>query len=464
MAETLRASQLGLEKVERIIKQKGWGRQSAVWYDRANVSLATLRRFWQRKPISAPAFKAICEVASIAWEDVAYHAPTELEKEIESSEANVWVGRSQLLAALTQRTKQGCRLLLITGITGIGKTALVGQLCDQLREQYSNQKSVCLDSDKHTSFGQTAAYLTGLTLSPSMMESQKADVVKSVVNHLVNQPNLLVLDGLEAILEGNEETGWSTFQDPLWKQFFQKLLAAQSCKCLVIVASQEFPKELREVGSRYSQHWYCKALKGLVPEEQMLLFQRLGLDNRYEAILRRIGKAYEGHPLALQVIAGEILSDPFSGNVMAYWNTYGHEIEVLEQVSQASSNEAEDDAMRLDCYTRHLRQIVRERIETTFTRLQQGVPAAYWLLCLSSVYRRPVVASFWLNMIAPLHLDVEQQWLMLDALRDRYLVEDLILNEQLHLRQHNLIRSVALSHLRQLRGNSNDGPANPAIS
>lgn len=38
----------------------------------------------------------------------------------------------------------------------------------------------------------------------------------------------------------------------------------------------------------------------------------------------------------------------------------------------------------------------------------------------------------------------------LEALRDRYLVEEVVENDQFLLRQHNLIRSVALDHRKQL--------------
>jgi hypothetical protein len=46
--------------------------------------------------------------------------------------------------------------------------------------------------------------------------------------------------------------------------------------------------------------------------------------------------------------------------------------------------------------------------------------------------------------------DEEEQKAALDSLRDRYLVEELVENDQIVLRQHNLIRSVSLEHLKQL--------------
>ncbi|MGB3207277.1 MAG: hypothetical protein WBB28_20010, partial [Crinalium sp.] len=44
----------------------------------------------------------------------------------------------------------------------------------------------------------------------------------------------------------------------------------------------------------------------------------------------------------------------------------------------------------------------------------------------------------------------DQQNIAIDVLRDRYLVEEVIDNNDYLLRQHNLIRSVALAHLQKL--------------
>jgi hypothetical protein len=70
------------------------------------------------------------------------------------------------------------------------------------------------------------------------------------------------------------------------------------------------------------------------------------------------------------------------------------------------------------------------------------------LLCLGSVYRRPVPETFWLKPLERLGFNEDKQRVVLDALRDRYLVEEEIINDDLLLRQHNLIRSVALIHLK----------------
>jgi hypothetical protein len=452
--DKFKASPEGLKLVDHAAQQRGWGHQSAVWYDRAHVSLATLRRFWQRIPIRAESFMAICEAVGVEWRQV-IDTNGDLAAPLEEGSycVNPWVGRGALLDEMVQRCQMGCRLLFVTGMTGVGKTALVNQVCQRLGDRFAEQQWVNFDGRDRTEFAQVAPCLAeGI---PDLAALSSEEGVAAVVRSLISQPKVVVLDGLEATLQGNEEIGWSEFKDLHWGHFFQRLLAAESCQSVVLVTSQEFPAVLRAVASRHETVWHGVDLKGLEPDERAQLFEKLGLgrepDPNGQDWLRRIGAAYEGHPLALKVIAGEILAPPFNGNLAAYWSTYGHEIEQLEQVMQATDLQGEDDPLRLDCYTRQLRQIVRQRIETSFQRLQQEVPLAYQLLCLGSVYRRPVVEDFWLNLLTPFQPQGEQPQLMLEALLDRYLVEETLEHNQLHLRQHNVIRSIALSHLRQLR-------------
>ncbi|MEA5448379.1 NB-ARC domain-containing protein [Leptolyngbya sp. CCNP1308] len=452
--DRLKASLEGLQVVDQAMRQRGWGHQSAVWYDRAHVSLGTLRRFWQRIPIRAESFVAICEAAGVDWQQVIASDAALAEPSSEDAYGVTgWVGRVALLDEVVQRCQQGCRLLFVTGMTGVGKTALVDQVCQRLEAEFADQQWVKFDGRDRTEFAQVAPCLAEGTSDLAAVSAEEG--VAAVVQALTSQPKLVVLDGLEATLQGNEEIGWSEFKDIHWGHFFKRLLAAQACQSVVLVTSQEFPAVLRAVVSRDEAAWHGVNLKGLEPAEREQLFAALGLDGERaansQAWLRRIGAAYEGHPLALKVIAGEILAPPFDGNLAAYWNTYGDEIEQLEQSMQAVDLESEDDPLRLDCYTRQLRQIVRQRIETSFQRLQQEVPLAYQLLCLGSVYRRPVVEAFWLNLLAPFQAQGELSQLMLEALLDRYLVEETVEHHQLHLRQHNVIRSIALSHLRQIR-------------
>jgi len=279
-----------------------------------------------------------------------------------------------------------------------------------------------------------------------------------LVRHLKENRYLVQLDSLENILQGNEEEGWSDFKDEWWVRFFESLLAADSCESCIILTSQDLPAQIPTIGTRYQNFWYCQPLSGLTELEQLNLFQKTGLEVSTESqpYLMRIGTAYEGHPLALRVIAGEIGNKPFYGNVVPYWNTYGHEIEEVEKAIKEAKIQAAsaNDQWQLDRYTRNLRRKVRSRLENTFNRLKNDVFYAYVLLCEASVYRCPVPEEFWLSHLEdwdlPEDWDEENSQQMLDALRDRYLVEEVIDNNQCLLRQHNLIRSLSIERYKQL--------------
>ena len=263
---------------------------------------------------------------------------------------------------------------------------------------------------------------------------------------------MVVLDSLEFILQGNVETGWSDFQDEWWEKFFQKLLSINYCQSRIILTSQDLPAQLEAIGLGFQKCWYCQALTGFTESEQLELFEKIGLEIEGESegvnYLKRIGTAYEGHPLALRVIAGEIVNHPFNGNVIAYWRKYGHEVEEVEQIHEEAELESINDKLKLDRYTRSLQRAIKQRVEKTFYRLANDVFNAYVLLCYSSVYRRPVPEIFFLKTAARLGWDENQQQVALDALRDRYLIEEEVINNELLLRQHNLIRTVALNCLR----------------
>jgi hypothetical protein len=187
------------------------------------------------------------------------------------------------------------------------------------------------------------------------------------------------------------------------------------------------------------------------------LFQETGIEvepaSPNRPYLKRIGAAYEGHPLALLVIAGEILSEPFYDDVVAYWKKYGHEIEEIEKARQQEEVQSEDDRFRLERFSPKLRELVKKKVEASFARLKESFSDAYILLCFGAAYRRSVPKEAWFfGLKKRLGYQEDRLLVALEALGDRYLVEveEFIEGEEL-LRQHNLIRSVALAHSKQVK-------------
>jgi hypothetical protein len=459
-----RASDQGLLKIDRARQQRGWTRKDVRWQQAAgDVSEGTLGRFLRGVPIREDSFNAICRAVGVDPEAVAVlpDALTIPGAQLDPFSLHQWVGRKTLLNDLSLILRDRCRLLTIAGITGIGKTTLARQIALKLEAHYPETVVLSFDVQEQTDFASLALFLLERWQQAIPAEAAKEPkyLISLLLNQLENQPHLLILDSLEMLLEGEKNTGENAFQDSLWITFLEKLLALQTCQSRIIITSQDLPTELLRAEVRYSNCCICQ-LKGLDAHEQLQLFQVYGVDvtdrqhHSREAtdILRKIGKAYEGHPLALRVITGEIVNT-YGGSVMAYWQRHRSEIETLENLLKSDIVASESDQIRLDRYTQTLKTIVRFYIDKALHRLRADMPDAYIMLCLGSVYRKSVAETFWLSLLETQGFSTEQSMAALDALLNRYFleIETNPHNPEQILRQHNLIRSTALDHLRRLR-------------
>jgi len=84
--------------------------------------------------------------------------------------------------------------------------------------------------------------------------------------------------------------------------------------------------------------------------------------------------------LALRVIAGEIRSR-YEGDIQAFWDEYGDEIEEVERLKTATEGDPSQDREDLT-FTIDLKDLVRKRIESSVSRLREDYPLAYRLFCM----------------------------------------------------------------------------------
>jgi nucleoside phosphorylase len=313
---------------------------------------------------------------------------------------DVWVGRNNLINDLSRRVRGSCRLLILVGIAGIGKTALGERLAVEVADWFENDWSHYhqenFDDEQQTSdFASVAARWLekwGELITPDDRKDPER-LLNRLIKHLRNNRYLVQMDSLENILQGNEDEGWNDFKDEWWIKFIDSYLKVESCQSCIILTSQDLPGQIQAIGTRSQNFWYCQPLGGLEKPEQIALFEKTELDvspnSSSKAYLERIGSAYEGHPLALRIIAGEIKNKPFDGNVSAYWNNYGNEVEEVEKAiaeAQEGNSVGADDKWQLDRFTKTLRRNVRSRLNKTFKRLQEDAKWAYIMLCETSVY------------------------------------------------------------------------------
>ncbi|MFN6525576.1 AAA family ATPase [Nostoc sp. ChiSLP03a] len=474
MAVSLRASKQGLEIVDQARKNKGWDATAAAWCDAAQTSEATLKRFRRGMPIQKDTFISICQAIGINWQDIVDNSPAsqpDSRPEFFAYDHN-WVGRKQLVTELSEKLRGSCRLLLILGLTGIGKTALAERLAVELQNWFSGdwkkkfRRANFNNENKTKDFASVAAkWLEEWGEKLSAEDEKPERLWWRLVKYLQENQVLVLIDSLEALLTGNEEEGWGDFTDEWWGKFFVSLLSAESCQSRLIVTSQDLPVKL--VNYRYGLFWHRQVLYGLDESEQIILFETTGLDISQESpdrpLLLRIGKAYKGHPLVLRVIIGEIC-ESFNSNVQAYWNEVSSKIaEVEKALAEAELNARKivgaDDDWKLHKLTQRVRlEVNRQRLKAVFERLETQVKDAYILICAASVYRAPVQKEGWLMQLVNFVKRLEDQQCneerkerALDELCNRFLAEESVNhNNKRVLGQHNLVRSVALEHYKNL--------------
>jgi hypothetical protein len=430
----------------------------------ANCSVGTLKNFLAGKPIYDLSFEIFCQVVGLDWREIVDSSGSiQLQEQSENTSfiESFWVGRNALITKLSAKLQETCRVLVLTGITGIGKTALAYQLAKALEiKGFARERSLNFDEFSSPNFVSVAAYLLNRWGEPVTVNDRKntEQLTDRLLQKFQNHPYLIQIDSLENLLDGDETTGWNNFQDNSWVDFFRKLIALPDCQSRFIVTSQEIPSQFQEIGNPKIHD--CEPLKGLEPLERLELFVEIFARREIEVdlmssdrfLLERIGSAYEGHPLALLVIAGEILTDDFSGDISAYWKKYGHEIEEVEKMRQKEQIESENERLKLDRFTRRLKDEVKKRVENSFQRLKENLPDAYELLCKGSVYRLSLPSQAWFKGLIEHFGYTERRLLVaMDSLEDRYLVEvEGFIGEKKLFRQHNLIRSVALVHNKKI--------------
>jgi hypothetical protein len=476
MAISLRVSEEGMRIIDRKRKDKLWDATAPIWVSEAGTSVATLKRFRSRIAIERQAFINICKAVGVEdWESIVDNnlVPQSNSRPDFCLYDDNWVGqeRENIIYTISQKLRGSCRLSIILGITGIGKTTLAEKLAIELEDWLNGDwkngwRRVNFSYQGNSiDFGSIATKWLedwGETLSSEERKPEK--LLDRLVKYLCDHRVLVLVDSMESLLTGTLD-GWGDFAEELWQKFFLRILSAEFCKSRFIITSQDLPTQLLD--SHYRNFWHQEILYGLSEFEQIELFEVTGLDMGEDSLdrslLLRIGKVYQGHPLVLRVIIGEILNSPFNGNAQVYWNDdrekTSQSIEDVEKAlieAEQGKNFGRIDDWKIHKLTREVRtQVNKQRLQVTFERLKKDVKDAYILICAASVYRTPEKESYWMrhlsywiNHLEKNECDPVRKRKAVEELENRFLVKSGILNSNGRriLGQHNLIRSVAIEH------------------
>jgi hypothetical protein len=304
-----RASVAGLEMVDRARKKNKWTKHAQIWCKLAFIAEPTLRRFWYRCDLLRENFDNICTALNLNPDDICeLEIDNNLSGEMEIAVLDEeWVGREFLITDLVTKFQKSHRIIILLGITGIGKTSLAESLVIRLRGNWNELRENCENQARPKDFATIiTGWLTtwGDRVSPDARNNPD-QLLTQVVNKLCNGKYLLLIDSLEYLLVTESNDIWGDFADRWWGSFFHSLLSAPTCNSRIILTSQDFPVQLARECARYPNLWHREVLTGLIATEQINLFTKLGFAKDLateDSRLMLIGSIYDGHPLALRII------------------------------------------------------------------------------------------------------------------------------------------------------------------
>jgi tetratricopeptide (TPR) repeat protein len=201
----------------------------------------------------------------------------------ETTEDEKFTGRRDMLARLDAwAADPGVRLIAISALGGLGKTALLGKW---LRTGDHRRQGVFFWSFYRER--ETASMLGAL--------KEFAQAGESLV---------IALDGLEVIQESPGTTGYGKLLDPMLAEFFHRHCRAHDGNMVLLTSRFPFPDLIPYLGRGLR----ALPLASLGDDEGAALLGALGVGGSVEE-RAHVSRRLDGHPLALRIFARSMPSD-----------------------------------------------------------------------------------------------------------------------------------------------------------
>ncbi|MGF1478238.1 MAG: NB-ARC domain-containing protein [Cyanophyceae cyanobacterium] len=340
----LKVSKPGIKRVKQARREKGWATNDATWLEQASqlvdpalkklppyangISYGTWTRFLAGKAVNIQALKAYCTVLGIDWEEVIDRAQTpiaDMERHWDWNEApdtDLFYGRTTELMTLNNWTVQDrCRLVGVFGIGGIGKTALVAKLAIQVQAdfEYIIWRTLSNISPIDQFLLSVIKFFSQQQETELSLPQDLNGKIRRLLDYLRQHRCLLVLDGLDAILQSSAGSSlWVGAYRAGYEGYGQLLRQVgesfhQSC---LLLTSREKPLHFvsLEGDSLPTRSLQLTGLNAVDSKKVLQLKgQLVGSESEWKFLIDR----YAGHPLALKVV-GAAAQELFCSSISAF--------------------------------------------------------------------------------------------------------------------------------------------------
>ncbi len=303
-------------KIEIALKSKGLKPRDdlsvidALEQDRIFIAAKTWQRFWEGKQnIDRATFKQICQFLTIDWQEIIDPSQQLSESDFIPADPNFYGRVEELLTLKSWATNPHCRLIILYGLDGIGKSSLVAQLIKQVQTNFERIEW------KTFSYGDSV----GSTLVDLLQQLDSLNDFNDLNLQQLTEKLWSQLQQRCLIVLEQEQDG-STHKFDEYKQLFRKLLQMHGKfhhSCILLITSYEKPDDVTAVADR---HDAAKSLhlNGVTIETGLEILQHKDpklVENPEIAaeLVRRFG----GYPLALKLVSSHI-RDRYHGDIQQF--------------------------------------------------------------------------------------------------------------------------------------------------
>ncbi|NET05719.1 MAG: NACHT domain-containing protein [Symploca sp. SIO2B6] len=235
----------------------------------------------------------------------------------EATSVRVFYGRTAELYTLEKwLLEDGCRLVTILGMGGMGKTTLSVKLAEQLQDKfdYVIWRSLRDAPPVQQILVDLIEFLWGEQETEANLPESIDDLTSELIDYLCQQRCLLVLDNWESLLHSESSAGKYRQGYEGYSELLRRIGAIDHQSCL-LVTTREKPQEVAALEEE-AMPVRSLRLSGFQEGEEQEIFKAKGLSGSQEdfAVLAR---RYGGNALALKVVATTI-KDIFDGQTYKF--------------------------------------------------------------------------------------------------------------------------------------------------